>query len=102
MRGINAMTLLCNEYLGTSAEAEKDNAMAKEMLLEILHPFDDNAYPESGAAEYIRFKWRRFNHNNRTRDLFLHTPWWKNKAFWGKLTKSVRWHLEAPKRLFNK
>lgn len=102
MRGINAMTLLCNEYLGTSAKDVKDYSMAKEMLLEILHPFDDNAYPESGAAEYIRFKWRRFNHTNRTRDLFLHTPWWKNKAFWEKLTKSVRWHLEAPKRLFNK
>lgn len=93
-KGVNAMTWICNEFLGTSVPVTAERKLVDEMLYEIFYPFD-YAKPVSGFWDELRYKVRRFEHNVRTRNRYLFTPLWRNRAFWKKIGKSVVWHLKS-------
>ena len=93
MKGIVTMTSLCNEYLGTDVKVDADHRLMNEMLYEIFNPFDESAMPETGALDRLVFKCKRFEHKVRTRNRFIYTPLWRNKEFWEKVKKSIKWHF---------
>jgi len=92
-KGVNAMTWICNEFLGTSVPVTAERKLVDEMLYEIFYPFD-YAKPVSGFRDELVYKLRRFEHNVRTRNRYLHTPLWRNNAFWKKIGKSIVWHFK--------
>lgn len=92
-KGVNAMTWICNEFLGTSVPVTAERKLVDEMLYEIFYPFD-YAKPVSGFWDELRYKVRRFVHNVRTRNRYLFTPLWRNRAFWKKIGKSIVWHFK--------
>ena len=92
-KGVDVMTWICNEYLGTSVPVSEDRRLVAEMLHEIFNPFD-YAKPVSGFRDELVYKLRRFEHNVRTRNRYLHTPLWRSNAFWKKIGKSIVWHFK--------
>lgn len=94
MKGIVTMTSLCNEYLGTDVKVNADQRLINEMLYEIFNPFDEGAMPETGIWDRFVFKCRRFEHKVRTRNRFIYTPLWRNREFWEKIRKSIKWHFK--------
>lgn len=101
LESVYALTHLCNRYLGTSVHVRGGEKMASEMLDVMLHPFDMEAFPESGTWKYLKFKFKRFLYVVRTNNRIFHIPLWRNPAFWKKLRKTVIWHFSSPKRFLN-
>jgi len=90
LRAVNAMTSLCNHYLGTSInrmnrykgseiKVVEGEAFADEMLDEILHP--EFPYKEkvaiTGKWDILVYKTRRFLHAARVKNRIIYTPLWK-------------------------
>ena len=93
MKGINAMTVLCNRYLGTDIPAKASRKIVSDMLEDILHPIDYTKITVKGTWNILRFKFRRFRHDIRSKHRFLHTPIFKNEKLWTKVIRSIQWHL---------
>ena len=93
MKGINAMTVLCNRYLGTDIPAKASRKIVSDMLEDILHPIDYTKITVKGRWNVLRFKFRRFRHDIRSKHRFLHTPILKNEKLWTKVIRSIQWHL---------
>ena len=96
LEAIAAFTQLCNRYLGTSVPVKGGEALADEMLQEILHP----RYPHkagvrvSGKWNILLYKTRRFFYMARISNRILYRPLWK------RIWASVVAHVRRPETIF--
>jgi hypothetical protein len=93
MKGLDAMTGLCNEFLGTDVPVKANKKIMSDMLEDILHPLDYRYLPDTGTWDVLKYKMRRFRHSIRSQHRFLHTPILKNEKLWTKVIRSIQWHL---------
>ena len=93
MKGIDAMTGLCNELLGTDIPVKASQRVMRDILDDMLHPLDYKYLPQTGAWDIFSYKAKRFRHSIRSQHRFLHTPLWQNRKLWRKVLNSIKWHL---------
>ena len=92
---IEALTLLCNRYLGTSVEVSvEDTAMADEMLAEILCPKYPAEVPARSKWGILVYKTRRLLHNHRLKSRILHAS--LSRRLWDSFVA----HLRRPETIF--
>lgn len=96
LEAIAAFTRLCNSYLGTSVEMEGGEALADEIMREILHPrYPHKAgVPVKGKWNILVFKTRRFLYTSRISNRILYCPLWK------RVWASVVSHVRRPETIF--
>ena len=109
LKAVAAMTCLCNRYLGTSIteckcsrsllasiKVSEGEALADEMLDEILHP----KYPHKEVVQ-IKDKWNILVYKTRK---FLHAAKVCNRVFyrplWKRIWVSVVAHVRRPETIF--
>jgi len=93
LEGVNALTVLCNRYLGTDVKVEGGEELASEMLDEMLHPINDRKPSKTDQLSLLFFKMRRFVDMTRLKNRILHVPLYRNPVFWAKVRKSIKWHF---------
>ena len=96
LKGVNAMTYLCNKYLGTSTPVKPDKDLSNEMLNEILNPRFEKKIPETSKLGIIRYKIMRFIHRMRLNNHILYIPLWR------RIWISVVMHLKFPNLIFDR
>lgn len=95
LEAVAAFTLLCNRYLGTSAEVHGGEELAEEILEEILHPkFPDKYVPVKGKWNILVYKTRRFLYRSRISNRILYLPLWR------RIWQSVVGHVCRPETIF--
>lgn len=96
LEAIAAFTQLCNRYLGTSVKVEGGEALADEVLQEILRPRYPHkmGVPVKGKWNILVFKTRRFIYTSRISNRILYRPLWK------RIWQSVVAHVRRPETIF--
>lgn len=94
LEGVNALTLLCNRYLGTEVDVDGGEELACEMLDEMLHPINDEKPSRTDLFSVLFFKMKRFVKMTRLKNRILHVPLYKNQVLWEKVKKSIVWHFK--------
>lgn len=89
MRGVAAMSHICNLYLGTEIKVCAKQRLVEDMLGEIFYPLDYYALPEKGFFRKLGYRYRRFTHKIISRNRYFHTPIWRNGEFWNILHQSI-------------
>ena len=94
--GIGAFTYLCNEYLGcqTPVDNPKAQAIAQEMIGEMLHPLYVNNCPHKNKVAIFIYKLRRLIHRNRLQHKII------SVSFWHEFWQSFLIHLKKPESIF--
>lgn len=109
MRGVQAMTLLCQRYLGISPALNADEAssnaskaqaqraieaMSDEMLNEMMHPRYQVVEPVSSKIGIVVYKTKRLFYTHRLMRSVFH------KSLFRRVWDSVIIHLRNPKSIF--
>lgn len=96
LEAIAAFTHLCNRYLGTSVKVTGGEALADEILEEVLHPRYPHkmGVPVKGKWNILVYKTRRFLYMSKVSNRILYLPLWK------RIWKSVIAHLQRPETIF--
>ena len=100
LRGIAAMTHLCNLHLGTSIDLSGFPAgyevMADEMLKEMLYPIYTKVVPYTNKAQIFAYKTRKVLRSARlASDVF-------GVSITGRLYESFMHHIKNPAGIFNR
>ena len=100
LRGIAAMTHLCNLHLGTSIDLSGlpagYEAMADEMLKEMLYPIYTKVVPYTNKAQIFAYKTRKVLRSARlASDVF-------GVSITGRLYESFMHHIKNPAGIFNR
>lgn len=91
---VNAMTMLCNRYLGCTTEVEADEEMAHKVLHEILHPRYTDEPKGKGRVGVFVYKLRRLLYNHRLANSIIRT------SLARRLWSSVIFHVRKPETIF--
>lgn len=93
---IAAFTCLCNRYLGTEVKMDGGEALADEVMHEMLHPKypPKQGIPVKGKMRILTFKTKRFLHMSKVSNRIFYIPLWK------RIGKSVVEHLKHPETIF--
>ena len=93
---IAAFTCLCNRYLGTDVKIAGGEALADEMMSEILHPkfLYKGGVPVKGKVNIFIYKTKRFLYMSKISNRIFYIPLWK------RIWKSVVVHLRRPETIF--
>lgn len=94
--GVAALTMLCNEYLGTRVEVAADESLAANMLGEILHQRFEAEVPTKNKVGIIVYKTRRLLYTHRLKNRVIYSPLWK------RVWTSFIAHLREPKTIFSR
>ena len=96
LEAIAAFTFLCNRYLGIAVEGNGGEALADEMLEEILHPRYPHklGVPVKGRWNILKFKTRRFLYMASISNRILYRPLWK------RIWASIVAHVRRPETIF--
>lgn len=105
MRGVQAMTLLCQRYLGVSPALNADEAdesqaqraieaMSDEMLNEMMHPRYQVVEPVSSKIGIVVYKTKRLFYTHRLMRSVFHN------SLFRRVWDSVIIHLRNPKSIF--
>jgi hypothetical protein len=96
LKGVKALTCLCNWYLGTSVSVDGGEDIAKRMMLEILNPPFATVVPVQSKAGVILYKTRRLLHTHHLKsqvfDISLRRRIWS----------SIIVHLRRPETIFRR
>ena len=101
LRGIGALTYLCNRYLGTDVDVKGGEKLAGEIINEIFTPVEHDL-PNGSIWYLFRFKVRRFIRVVNIDNTFFHVPLWRNTKFWNKVWNSIIWHVSRIVNMFRK
>ena len=93
---ISALTQLCHRWLGTDVLVQGNDALADEMLHELLRPpFPHKGkVPQGSKWQILWYKIRRFRHTSRLAGRFY--PF----NFWKRLGHSIVFHALHPQKIF--
>lgn len=90
-----ALTELCNRYLGTAVQVTGGEALANEMIGEILFPaYTQNGVALKGKIKVFVYKTKRFFYMSRLNNRILYLPLWK------RIWESAVLHLRRPDTIF--
>lgn len=88
LNGIAALTRLCNQYLGTNQPVEGGEALAEEMMDEILQPKFAKKLPTRNKIGILVYKYRRMRHVYRLQNQVLYEP--IVHRIWRAITTKIR------------
>lgn len=94
--GVNAFTLLCNEFLGTDVPVKGREKLARQLMEEILHPYGSAKCPAD--ASFLRrmlFKVRQYKYMVPINNSILHVPLWRNPFFWTNIKEAIEWKISC-------
>ncbi len=100
LRGIAAMTHLCNIYLGTQVNLDSFpggyGKMSGEMLKEIFYPIYSKVIPCTGKIQILIYKTRKVLRSAKlANDVF-------GASFTGRIMESVVAHIKDPSTIFSR
>ena len=96
LKGIAAMTQLCNRYLGTSVTVSGGEALAEKMWKEILNPKYKTAVPEKSKVGIILYKTGRLLHTHKLISSVF------DRSLVRRLWGSIVFHIRNPKTIFGR
>lgn len=96
VRGINAFTLLCNEFLGTDVPVKGREKLARNLLEEIFCPHGSEKCPaDASFLHRLMFKVRQYKYLIPINNTILHIPLWRNPFFWTNIKDALEWKISC-------
>ena len=95
-QGIKALIRLCNDYLGTNVPVEGGEALANEMMQEILHPKYNAVVPTKRKVGIILYKTRRLLHTHKLKSRVFDIS--LSRRIWS----SIVIHIRKPQTIFGR
>ena len=96
LKGIAAMTQLCNRYLGTSVTVSGGEELAEKMWKEILNPKYKEVTPEKSKVGIILYKTGRLLHSHKLISSVF------DRSLVRRLWGSIVFHIRNPKTIFGR
>lgn len=96
IKGLNALTLLCNELLGTEVSVKREEKLAQQLIEEILHPHGSvKCSANVSFLQRIFFKLQQYKYLVPINNSILHIPLWRNPFFWANIKEAVEWKISC-------
>ena len=96
IKGVNAFTLLCNEFLGTSVPVDGCERLALQLMEEILHPHGARKCPaDASFLQKFLFKVRQYRYLVPINNSILYVPLWRNTIFWTNIKDAFGWKFSC-------
>ena len=96
LEGVNALTRLCNEYLGVDIPVKGGEELADVMLQEMVRPTFDEVVPANSKSGILWYKFRRLLHRYQLSNRVL-----RGSQLWY-LWFIFTFHLKYPETNFRK